>query len=112
MGNQFHSKFKVTGIWVGDRRENINKYVKNGSKFVLTREPENEFDPNAILVELPVRGGTHKLDLGYVPKETAAEIAPLMDSGTEFKATFRTKIINENKGTLIHLYLNLIRVSE
>jgi hypothetical protein len=110
MENQFHGKIKVMGIHVENRRENIMKYVKQGSKFVLTREPENEYDKNAILIELPVRGGKHKLDLGYVPKETAAEIAPLIDSGIEFKATFRVCVISEKTGKLIHLYLNLIRV--
>lgn len=111
MENEFHSKIKVMGIHVDKRRENIQKYVKNGSKFILTREPDNQFDANAILIELPVRNGQHKLDLGYVPRETAAEIAPLIDSGADFKLTFRTKIISEKSGKLIDLWLNLIRVN-
>lgn len=111
MGNTFYRKFKVEGMFVGKRREHAQKYVKRGSNFDLTREPENPYDRNAILVELPVRGGQYKIDLGYLPKEIAAEVAPLMDAGTQFKATFRTNIINDKTGKLIHLYLNLIRLN-
>lgn len=110
MENGFHSKIKVMGIHVDKRRENIQKYVKSGSKFELKREPDNQFDENAILIELPVRGGQFNLDLGYVPRETAAEIAPLIDSGIDFKTTFRTKIISDKSGRLVDLWLNLIRV--
>jgi hypothetical protein len=77
------------------------------SKIELEREPDNEHDSNAIKVNLPVRRGAHILHLGYVPKELAAKIAPLMDLGQKFEATFRTKIINEKTGALIDLYLNL-----
>lgn len=110
MENEFYGKIKVMGIHIGARRENIEKYVKQGSKFILTREQTNEFDQNAILIELPVRKGQYKLDLGYVPRGTAAEIVPLIDSGIEFKATFRTKIISEKSGKMIDLYLNLIKI--
>jgi HIRAN domain len=114
---EFIEKFKVMGTFLKDRQgrkfreERICKYVKFGSQMVLTREPDNPKDENAILVNLPVRGGAHMLDLGYVPKELAAQIAPRMDAGEQFKATFRIKIINEKTGGFIALWLNLIRVS-
>ncbi len=110
MQGESYGKIKVMGIHVGKRRQHIHKYVLRWSKFVLTRDPDNKFDANAILIELLVRNGQHKLDLGYVPRETAEQIAPLIDAGAEFKATFRIKIMNEKNGELIALYLNLKRL--
>lgn len=111
MEGEFIDKFKVMGIHIGRRRECISKYVSRGSNFILTREPQNEYDENAILINLPVRNNQYAIDLGYMPRELSAEIAPLIDSGIEFKTTFRTKITNEKTGKLIHLYLNLIRMN-
>lgn len=104
-------KFKVMGTHIGKRAEHIHRYVVRGSKFVLEREPTNEYDENAIRVLLSVRKGAHLLDLGYVPRQRAAEIAPLMDAGGEFEATFRTKIISRKTGGLIGLYLNLEKLN-
>ena len=108
--NNFVEKFEVKGTFVGDRKKNCAKYVQRFSKFVLEREPDNAKDENAIKVGLPVKQGKYILELGYVAKEVAARIAPLMDSGLEFKATFRTKIINEKTGDFIALWLNMILV--
>ena len=104
---EFFEKFKVAGLFVGDRKKNVMRYVSNRSRFVLQREPENKYDKNAVLVKLPVRGGQYALDIGHVPRELAARIAPLMDDGSEFCATFRAKIMNEKTGKLIDLWLNL-----
>ena len=49
-------------------------------ELVLEREPENEYDENAIRVLCPKTGEF----LGFVAKEVALEIAPLMDTGTQF----------------------------
>lgn len=44
---------------------------------VLRRNPANQYDANAIEVHQPAVGM-----LGHLPKELAAELAPLMDAGT------------------------------
>lgn len=51
----------------------------------LWREPDNVHDSNAILVVLWCRGRSFSLggNVGYIPKETAAKLAPLMDKGEE-----------------------------
>lgn len=49
-----------------------------GEPLVLVREPDNQYDPNAIQV--------HTEDgcfIGFVPKAVAARFAPLIDAGTE-----------------------------
>ena len=45
----------------------------------LVREPENKHDENAIRVDVTLATDVYKL--GYLPKEFAADYAPLMDNG-------------------------------
>jgi hypothetical protein len=52
-----------------------------GSPLVLRRQPDNEHDPNAIAVH--TAGGDQ---LGFVPRELAAELAPQLDAGAEWSA--------------------------
>ena len=47
-----------------------------GRPLELRRDPGNPHDPNAIAVHLP--GGAQ---LGWVPRELAAELAPALDAG-------------------------------
>jgi len=48
---------------------------------VLRRDPGNEHDPNAIAVDT-----ANGEQLGWVPRELAAEIAPELDVGTAWSA--------------------------
>jgi hypothetical protein len=52
-----------------------------GRPLVLRRDAGNEHDPNAIAVDLP--GGEQ---LGFVPRELAAELAPRLDAGEAWSA--------------------------
>jgi hypothetical protein len=54
--------------------------VEPGAALRLRRDRENEHDPNAIAVE--VDGG----QLGWVPRELAAELAPKLDAGEAWSA--------------------------
>ena len=91
----FPIRFKIAGAKHGDRLKNY-KYAHLGTWFVLEREPENKFDPNAIAVYVPVKSGTHKLMLGYVPAEIAANLAPLLDEGCKFDVRFQYKIVSDD----------------
>ena len=51
-----------------------------GSALELRRDPANEHDPNAIAVHA---GGEQ---VGWVPRELAAELAPLLDEGQTWAA--------------------------
>ena len=53
-----------------------------GSPLVLYRDPSNEHDPNAIAVHLALTGE----QLGWVPRELAAELAPELDAATAWSA--------------------------
>lgn len=92
-------RFKVAGVKYGHRRQYITKYVRFGSKFKLEREPDNEHDPNAIKVLLPVRKGQHYLDIGYVPAAIAASLAPRLDTGEQFIVKFLIKLIDDHGET-------------
>ena len=54
--------------------------VKPGSPLQLRRHPDNEHDPNAIAVHA---GGAQ---VGWVPREVAAELAPELDEGRPWSA--------------------------
>jgi hypothetical protein len=54
--------------------------VTPGSRLELRRHPENEHDPNAIAVHA---GGAQ---VGWVPREVAAELAPELDGGRPWSA--------------------------
>ena len=53
-----------------------------GLPVLLRRDPGNEHDPNAIAVDVAGGGG----QLGWVPRDLAAEIAPRMDGGEAWSA--------------------------
>ena len=52
-----------------------------GRALALRRDPDNEHDPNAIAVDVP--GGDQ---VGWVPREIAAELAPELDAGRAWTA--------------------------
>jgi hypothetical protein len=56
--------------------------VKPGARLELRREPDNPHDPNAIQVH-PGDGGDQ---VGWVPRELAAELAPSLDAGEPWSA--------------------------
>jgi hypothetical protein len=54
--------------------------VAPGSRLALRRDPDNEHDPNAIAVDA---GGEQ---VGWVPRELAAELAAQLDDGQTWSA--------------------------
>ena len=52
-----------------------------GRPLVLRRDAANEHDANAIAVDTP-----DGAQLGWVPRELAAELAPQLDAGTPWSA--------------------------
>ena len=52
-----------------------------GQRLRVEREPNNQYDPNAIAVYI------FQQKLGHFPRGFAAEVAPLMDAGKKLAAT-------------------------
>jgi len=75
--SQFHTK--LVGVSFEGRQDTIAG-LRVGTELALEREPGNEFDPNAIAV----RYGA--LQLGFVRKEIAKHLAPLIDGGARYRA--------------------------
>jgi hypothetical protein len=60
----------------------LSDAVAPGQPLVLQRDPGNPHDPNAIQVH-PADGGAQ---VGWVPRELAAELAPELDAGRPWAA--------------------------
>ena len=75
---------KLAGVTFRDAQENIKQFgCPDILTYALIREPDNPYDPNAIQVSL-----FGIWFMGYVPKEIAKDLAPLMDAGKFFRAYF------------------------
>jgi hypothetical protein len=59
----------------GEPRQKVLLRCEPGDPVELRREPNNKADPNAVLVLWEGE------DIGYLPRETAALVAPHMDAG-------------------------------
>ena len=82
---------KVSGVTYGNRQtaiEHLTKYDSNLISVNLERETGNEYDNNAVKVITTVQGkGSYTI--GYLPRMTAAIIAPLIDAHKAVRATFK-----------------------
>jgi hypothetical protein len=61
---------------VGQKHRGLDSHLVGilpGTPVVLVREPDNKFDPNAVMVWID---GKH---VGYIPSKDAAALAPFID---------------------------------
>jgi hypothetical protein len=77
---------KLAGVTFNDHQQNI-KLFGNGpelgiGEYDLVREPDNPYDQNAVQVCFG------NFSLGYLPKNVARIVAPLMDAGKNLVAKF------------------------
>ena len=77
---------KVAGVTFQNRQKTLmgirtNLRNKVPTTMLLIREPGNQYDRNAIkvLARRPRDGQTRRAQVGYIPRETAEKLAPLMD---------------------------------
>lgn len=119
--------FIVAGSRRSAERRDACELLEEGESVVLEREPDNRHDGNAILVL--TAGGD---ELGYVPRDDAKQMAPLMDEGcfvhaeitkllTETRAgiplpivasTIRRTPVDPTRATAVGVALNVTRSSE
>jgi hypothetical protein len=59
----------------------IIQRMRQGTTLLLARDPNDAYDPNAIMVIHPAPGSKRKI--GYLPLGLAKELAPLMDAGVK-----------------------------
>jgi hypothetical protein len=81
---EFPLIIRLSGVSFNNAQDNIKTFAKPEIRwFAMVREPENPHDPNAIRVAL-----FGEFFLGYIPKDVAAHLAPLMDAGRVFDAEY------------------------
>lgn len=91
-------KLKVVGVTF-DGKQEIIKQLNKSSTITIRREPTNKFDTNAIAVWSEIG------QVGYIGKDYASILAPMMDGGTQFNASIAE--LDEYKGThYIHILIN------
>lgn len=75
---------KLAGTSQPQLQKNVKKYSGTDlPPYELVREPDNKHDPNAIKVAL-----FGHFVLGYIPRQLALHMAPLIDEGEDLVAEF------------------------
>jgi uncharacterized tellurite resistance protein B-like protein len=88
------ANFMIAGVLYEGRAKIVDKYLRSGQTVFLARDPGNQYDSNAI--EIRLREG---FQIGYVPREDAREIAPLLDQGYR-QAAYCTKILKGQRAPI------------
>jgi hypothetical protein len=102
-GVLYQADFPVRGaIRFSERREACERLVE-GDAVTLEREPDNAHDSNAILVL-----GDKDCELGYVPREEAGQMAPLLDAGAEVEGTVH-RLWETPEGKVVPIVLAKVR---
>ncbi|MBR1433039.1 MAG: HIRAN domain-containing protein [Ruminiclostridium sp.] len=81
---------KAAGVTFGRRQgllDRLNKYSPEDITITLQRESGNAYDPNAVQIVAGVKGKGSAV-MGYVGRELAKVISPLLDKGKAVKADF------------------------
>jgi hypothetical protein len=81
--------FYVAGVQFRPRTEidAAAKEMKVGDKLLLTPEPTNKFDPNAVRIEFVQQAFGVVAFLGYVPKKFSSEVSAMLGIGASVICT-------------------------
>ena len=82
---------RAAGVTYGNRQtllERLARYSPEDITVQLRREQDNAHDKNAVQVVAAVKGKGSAV-LGYLNKQLAAAVAPLMDKGAEIVSRFK-----------------------
>jgi HIRAN domain len=102
-GVLYQADFAVRGAFrFAERREGCERLIV-GDVVTLEREVDNVHDVNAILV---LGGGD--CELGYVPREEARAMAPLLDAGAEAEARIH-RLWETPEGQIVPILLVKVR---
>lgn len=81
--------FMVAGVHYEGRPEVIRRYVQEGDRVFLVRDPGNKYSRNAVEVRLE-----NGYQIGFVPEDYAPEVAPLLDQGLPHVASITRMLVN------------------
>lgn len=88
------ANFMVAGVLYEGRAEVVAAYAHPEQTVFLGRDPANAYDRNAIEIRLP-----SGFQIGFMPREDAAQFAPLMDSGC-LQQAYLTKILDGRRAPI------------
>lgn len=104
---------KVAGVTFQNRQKTLmgirtNLRNKVPTTMLLVREPRNQYDRNAIkvLARWQRDDMTRRAQVGYIPKETAKKLAPLMDRKVFIKIKDYEISDTKTVGVMLHLEWN------
>lgn len=83
-------KVRAAGTTFENRQERLQflrQFHPNDLTVTLEREPDNEFDSNAIKIVVHIKPISRRTVIGYVPKGLARELSKVIDLGIPIKAT-------------------------
>lgn len=99
---------KAVGVTHGNRQtllDHLTRYKPEDITVTLQREKDNAYDSNAIQIIAAVRNKGAAV-IGYINRELAADIAPLMDKSAAIASSF--KAITGGGAPYINYGLNLV----
>lgn len=81
-----------------NRQRVIRKYVKEGQRVFLIREPDNQFDPDAIAAWIVHKGffKNTKYHIGYISSSISCDLSGEIDRGK--RATAQVKEVTGGTG--------------
>ena len=104
------SKVQVSGTTFENRQERLEflkRFRLEDLSVTLEREPNNQYDRNAIQVVVHIKPITKKTVIGYIPKELARELSKVIDIGVQLKASLMQIIggssYKETLGALVNI---------
>lgn len=74
----YHSKIVGTTF---DNRQDILAHLEGNENLRVRREPENQYDPRAVAVDVDIKGKWYPV--GYIAKDKNKDIAEALDAGRE-----------------------------
>lgn len=83
-------KVRAAGTTFENRQERLQflkQFHLSDLTVTLEREPDNEFDSNAIQIVVHIRPISRRTVIGYVPKELARELSKVIDMGIHVRAS-------------------------
>src|SRR5262249_11028115 len=94
--SQFHTK--LAGVSFEGRQDRIAG-LQLGTELTLQRQPENQYDANAIAVHYGA------LQMGFLSKGIAKHLAPHIDSGARYRARVESLTGGGEKNRGVNIYV-------
>lgn len=87
---KFSMKIRTAGTTMENRQERLGflkQFRPEDLAVILEREPDNQYDSNAIQVVVHIPQISKRTVIGYIPKGFARELSKVIDMGIEVKAS-------------------------